>query len=93
MTALTNILGAMRFSYACHRIAGLNRIGKSIAPLTYYKYASRAASLAYHFHPGGWRRTAYLRKALNKTHDPSQIAALAKNNMRHRQWQKTLAHG
>lgn len=91
--ALSATLGAAHFSYACHRISGLNRIGRSIAPLTYYKYASRAASLAYHIYPGGWRRAAYLRQALSNTYDRAQIETVAKKNNRYRQWQKILEHG
>lgn len=83
----------MRFSYACHRISGLNRIGKSIAPLTYYKYATQGARLAYHLYPADWRRAAYLRKALRGTYDHSAIAILAKNNIRHRQWRRIIEHG
>jgi hypothetical protein len=92
-TLLSAILGAAHFSYAFHRIGGLNRVGRRIAPLTYFKYASRANSLGYHFHPGGWRRSAHLRKALIKSHDRSRIGTLAKSHVRHRQWLKTLAHG
>jgi lauroyl/myristoyl acyltransferase len=83
----------MRFSYACHRIRGLNRIGKSIAPLNFYKYASRAALLNYHLNPGGWRRTAYLRQALHESFDEARIDLVAKKHLQYRQWQKTLALG
>jgi len=86
-------LATLRFSYACHRMPGVRWLGRQIPPLTYYKWAARAARISYYTYPSDWRRARYMRQVLAPTFAPDRVKTIAQKNVVFRQWQKILTHG
>lgn len=86
-------LGALRFSYAFHRMPGLRRLGSQIPPLAYYRWTARTARLSYYAYPSNWRRTRHMRQVLAGSFDARSIKALAQKHILFRQWHKILTHG
>lgn len=91
--SLNERLAVLRFSYVCHRTAGLKWIGRNLSRGMMFQWTRLASCITRRIYPADRRRARHMRQVLGATIRPMELRKKIDRNILYRKWLKQLVYG